>query len=303
MAGTVQAVLKNCKGLHVGVAGIRAKYDPSSGATYLQACSNVVIKQGGRISRRKGTEKKNEQAASAIFSDRVDCVVHTGAALYRVRSDYSLEGLRNLEHSEMPMFFAESPEGIFYSNGVERGRIERFGPSYTWEKSDEEYSPQKTLALNGPPDFFTHIHHHNGRMLCAVDKVVYYSDYRSYGNFYYERDMLQYPDKVIGFASVQKTLFVFTETGVYSYIGDNMATAQEVFASNIPALEGTICTIRSKQSESNTLPIWTTRLGIYVGSPNGTVQNVTDDRFVLPDVAVRGKAVVHDGQYFVTVKR
>jgi len=289
-------LLDKCKGLHTGVASIRVKYDTGSGATFLQACSNVVVDRAGRITRRDGAVLKNAQAMLSIFSDGIDCVGQTNTALFRIAADYTLTGLRDLTPGHK-MYYAKSPEGIFYTNGVERGRVARFGLSMVWDRGVEEYSPVKTLIMSGPPEHFKHMHYNNGRLFVAVDKTVYYSDYRSYGNFYLERDMLQYPDKVIGFASSVKTLFVFTEKHVFSYPGPSMQDAVESVASNIPLLEGTVAYNDSINSEFSTLPMWMTKNGLYVGFPDGQARNVTEGRLILPDTAGRGKASCNGGQY------
>jgi hypothetical protein len=303
MAGKRLTLMRNCAGLHTGIAGVRVQYNSETGLMFLQGCENVVVSRGGRISRRLGTDNKNATAMLDIFSDGVDCIAHSGDAIYRVLADYSVVGLRNNLSDDLPMFFAKSPEGIFYNNGAERGLVKRFGGSFIWDRGEEEYSPVGSLLLSGPPQDMRHIHYHNGRMLCAVEKTVYYSDYRSYGNFYYERDMLQFPDKVIGFASAGKTLFVFTEKHVFAYVGDTMKDAMEVHAANTPLIEGTVAINDAVRSEMNTLPMWLTRNGLCAGGPDGTVRCVTEDRLVLPSDIVRGKATCHKGQYVAILSR
>jgi hypothetical protein len=149
----------------------------------------------------------------------------------------------------------------------------------------------------------THIHHHLGHMLCAVDDVAYYSDHGSYNVFYPERDFWHFPDRITGFASARSTPFVFTETGVYAQVGATFGGAQEIVASNIPAIPGTVATIVSLNSEFNMLPMWLTMLGVYVGFPDGSARNVSDDRLVLPEDIYKGKATCHNGQYVAVLSR
>lgn len=303
MAGKPLVLLDKCQGLHTGMAGIRVKYDHGTGATFLEACQNVVVGRGGRLSRRVGAVQKNAQASLDIFSDGIDCLVHTAGALYRLNTDFTLTGLRSGLTVGLEMFFAASPDGIYYNNGIERGKVVRLGASYPWVKPTTDYSPVNKLVAEGPPRGMTHIHYHNGRVLCAVGKAVFFSDYRSYNVFYPERDMLQFPDFVQGFASARRTAFVFTETGVYSYVGNTLGSAEEIVASNLPAIPGTVTTIKSTKSEFNTLPMWLTRRGIYVGLPDGSARVVSGDRLILPDGVFKGKAVCHNGEYIAILQR
>jgi hypothetical protein len=298
-----QALLKNCQGLHVGVDSLRVKYDVNSGATFLAACSNVTVDRGGRLSRRKGAIQKSAVAGKDIFSDGIDCLVHRGSDLLRMLPDYSMVGLRSGLNADAEMFFAASPRGIFYSNGIERGRVERGGASFVWIKPSTNYEPVHDLTPYGPPDGLTHIHYHLGHLLCAVENVMHYSDYGSYNVFYPERDIFQYRDQIIGFASAKSTPFVFTETGVYAHVGETLGTSREVFASNVPAIQGTIAHIQSVNPALNALPIWLTRRGLYIGLPNGEARILTENRLILPDDVFKGKAVCHNGQYVAILQR
>lgn len=296
-------LFKNCMGLHTGVDEIRAKYDANTGETFLAACQNVRVTRGYRVCRRNGYARKNATSLVAVFSDRVDCVaLGSDGVLSRVNADWSLTGLRNRIHTDLEMHFAATPEGIFYNNGVERGQVRRFGPSFVWGRGAEEYAPIKSTELTGPPQG-TILHYHNGRMFIADGRVVWYSDYRSYGNFHLEEGMLQYADNVIGFASAGKTLYVFTETAVYSLVGDTMKEAVEVFSSNVPCIKGTISYIDSINSEFATLPIWATRIGLFVGTRDGSVKNVTGDRLILPADIASGKAACFRGEYLAILSR
>ena len=297
------AFLKNCKGLHVGVDSLRVKYDLNSGATFLAACANVTVDEGGRLSRRKGAIQKSAIVAKDIFSDGIDCLVHRGSDLLRMLPDYSMVGLRSGINANAEMFFAASPKGIFYANGIERGRVERGGLSFVWIKPTTNYEPVVDLVPYGPPDNLTHIHYHLGHMLCAVDNVMHYSDFGSYNVFYPERDVFQYKENIIGFASAKKTPFVFTETGVFAHVGNSLGTSEEVFSSNIPAIKGTVTHIQSINPAHHGLPIWLTRKGLYIGLPNGEARVLTENRLILPDDVFKGKAVCHNGQYVAILQR
>jgi hypothetical protein len=119
----------------------RIHYDPESGVQALASCSNVVIDDTGRISRRQGFSLLQAGHFHSLHCNQGDCLViqeHAGSsALYRVNSDFSLTGIRSGLSKGRPMAFHSVNGQIYYSNGVQTGVYsEASGSSAPWVKGE-----------------------------------------------------------------------------------------------------------------------------------------------------------------------
>lgn len=90
---------------------------------YLAAADNVDVDDSGQVRSRLGTSVVNAAGAMhSLWAEGDVCLVTVGQDLRRVNPDYSLTQLTRLTTSRR-LSYARQQNVIYYSNGVDRGRV------------------------------------------------------------------------------------------------------------------------------------------------------------------------------------
>lgn len=136
------------KGPFLGVNNRRADFDLhfrgiNAKGDYLREAINVDIDGTGNIRRRKAAELV--QAVSGSHSLHGLYLVRA-SALYRITLPGYSETLVKILTSNAPMSYAEYNGDIYYSNGVDSGRISAAGAVYPWALPTPEEPSVTTIS-------------------------------------------------------------------------------------------------------------------------------------------------------------
>lgn len=150
----------------------------------------------------------------------------------------------------------------------------------------QEYSGDvvKTAQLGGPPASLDGLVSHRAFILAWRDNVVF----RGLGHepelFDYE-NIMQFPGDVKAVESVTTGIWVATAVGIYWVSGDNPETWIPIKRSNAVAVPGSMMQPGILFPELNTegkVAFFVTDSGLMVGLSNGTLRNITQDRYSFP---------------------
>lgn len=141
---------------------------------------------------------------------------------------------------------------------------------------------------------------HSGISYVVDGNVAWYSDPYSVERFRRaESRFLQFPNRIQLFGSVGNGIYVATESGTWFLQGHEPTSFRAHQVLSYGAIEGTAVKIdveeeveegESKGSNQPAL-MWTTESGIVLGTSNGQVKNITENKYGFPG-AQRGASIV-----------
>ena len=309
MAKTI-TLFTGSRGLNNKADPAKIKFNPKTGISDMAACSNVVIEDSRRPSRRKGYTRRLDGSTHSLFSDGGDCLFvmeETGqGALCFLHPDYSYTPVRVLTPNAR-MNYEQVDNVIYYMNGYERGKVRKGDfQSYAWNMGT--YVGPETKRVFSSPPVGIGLAYYKGRMYVVQGKVVWASEDFDVSLYDLANSFMQFEDNVILIRPVIDGLFIGTEKKVIFLKGSGPSDMSERTVADYPAIKGTDCKFVGKMgftrnervtisSTGGTLyAIWMSQKGVCVGGPEGQFVNITEDRLVLPP-ALTGAGLVYDNKY------
>lgn len=294
-------IYKGTKGLNTEIDPARIEFNPESGIQDLAACKNVDVDDTGRISRRKGFEKKVSGNYHSGFScgDYSLCV--TGDALTVLEADYSTVPIRQVTAGRRMSYVKVGTE-IYYANGVETGFV-RDRVSYSWVKL-LELREVTTRVLSSPPvghllSFF------NGRIYIAVGNSIYYTEANSRNHVDLASNVIIESSRIRMIAPVEGGIYIGNSKEILFYKGESPKTFTRSLVANYPVVEGTATTVMVSQvgelEEGGKIVLMATERGLSIGFPDGKLVNFSEDKVRFPS-ANYGAGIYKDRKFIVTMQ-
>ena len=294
-------IFKGTKGLNTKIDPARIEFNLEAGVQDLAACKNVDVDDTGRISRRKGFEKKISGNYHSGFScgDYSLCV--TGDALTIIEQDYSILPIRQVTVGRRMSYVRVGSE-IYYANGVETGFV-RDRISYSWVKT-LELREVTTRILSSPPVGHL-LGFYNGRVYIAVGNTLYYTEANSRNHVDLASNVIIESSRIRMIAPVDGGVYVGNDREILFYSGESPKTFTRKVVANYPVIEGTETTVMVSQvgemEEGGKVVLIATEQGLSIGFPDGKFVNFSEDKISYPS-ARYGAGVFKDRKYIVTMQ-
>lgn len=270
----------------------------------LQEAVDVDIDETGRVSRRLGQVPISTVPSHSLFRDKGDAFVvqdrTSDSAIYRIESDFSLTGVVSSLTKGLHVSFAQIGNLTYYINGVQKGYI-LDAVSYPWPGSTHigaQYSAEYyTVPMGTKICFF------QGRIWVAEGKVIWVSEYNSFGKFRKARMFFQFGTNVLMMRPVKNGVFIGTEVATgfiraaekfedYSWENKLPVPAHEYSeCSELVNLENTMFQVKGESA------VWSCDLGGVIGTENGDFIIFTEPNLFYSTGSNGASVVVEDVFY------
>ncbi|MFV0437500.1 MAG: hypothetical protein ACK5PS_08940 [Desulfopila sp.] len=276
---------------------VRTPKDLESGLVDLVSGVNITLDESGRPNRRSGRSLLVGGDFHSLFATESDCYVGVDDALYRVGTDLSLTGVRD-GMTRSRIAFVETPRGILYANGVDRGRLVE-GRSLIW-KSGEYVGPETTRQFSGPPAGIRHLEYFAGRIFAAMGNQLVWSEPFAEDLWDMARNFLPLPSPIRMIKSVDTGLFVSDEDTTWFLPGTDPQEFTQRPAGLLPAFEWSALQGLVPMSDLGldgvaNIAVWTSPFGLTLGLPDGSLVFPVRDRIEVP-AGFHAGATVRDGR-------
>lgn len=291
----------SAKLLKTGLTG-RTVYHAMPGRIYFSDGSFSGFTDGERVTKWGIDAPTRQPIAAALVDGRLPSGRYQYALTY-LRADSSesgtllpgvIEAAKGLYFTQIPVsgdtsvtrkvIYLSRPNGetLFHALVLPNAQT---AASYTGNATDFG-AHLETLAYIAAPGA-THIAHYNGRMLLAFDRFLLYSAPYRHESF---RRAFSYAfrSRVTLVAPVSDGVYVGDESSITFLQGDDIASARAWQKTAYGALDQTPVYAEGKhvlQGYSAPVAVFATALGVCIGASGGAFVNLSDDRYVMPDVA------------------
>lgn len=294
-------VFRQTTGLNNVVDPIRHKYDPAVGCLELAAAVNVDVDDTGSLRRRSGRSLLWSGIADNIWSHGDLCYFTSVDALFQFNQDLTVTVLRSGLTLDAPMSYAHVNDRTFYANGEQNGVIY---DNASWSWVGEPYvGPETKYNVKIIPPVGHLLEIMGGRMLIAVGSSLYQS--LPYGHSWFREgcDVVRFRNKLTMVAVLPGGVWISDQDQVYWLQGMDITQWAVVPHGDVgPAIPGTMkkCDGSRLSSLKTSGPccIWTGSKGIFVGTGQGQLLDLTQGRLTYPETS-RGSALIIDDQRYV----
>lgn len=306
----IKTLVTRCAGLNNRLAAQRLRqYDPKTGITDLSEGVNIDIDDSGQISSRLGQISLSTTASHSLFQNKGDAFVAqdrtSDAAIYRVNNDFSLTGLWSGLVKGLYFSWTQVGAQTFYTNGSQNGYFEG-GVRASWPDQSAHVGANTTREFY-PAPVGSHIEWWLGMMWVAIGNVVYVSEPYTVGKFNMAKKHFVFGADVAMMKGVDGGLWVSTteEIGFIKKADAFKDLSWVRKDSRKPAHEWSVsCQLVDLSDSVLELPgesaMWSSDDGLCVGTEDGRIIVVTEDKLIYPTGAV-GATVVHNGICINTV--
>jgi hypothetical protein len=294
-------LFKGTSGLNTETDPARITFDSNSGIQDLAACKNIDIDDSGRISRRKGFEKKVTGSYHSAFScgNYALCVV--GDALTVLESDYSTTPIRVVTIG-LRVNYTKVGNEIYYCNGKESGYV-RDRISYPWTATSYT-STVSTRNFSDPPVGHL-IGFYNGRIYIAVAEALFFSEANSRNHFDLARNVILESSRIRMFAPVVDGFYLGTTSEIIFYSGSTPNEFTRRVVANYPVIEGSDTEVMMSQigeaEEGGKAILMATERGLAAAFKGGNFVNFSEDKVRYP-AANFGAGIFKNRKYIVTLQ-
>lgn len=277
-------VYKSTVGINNKLDPARLKFDPERGITQLSEGVNIDIDSTGRISRRKGFERKREEAGNSLWADGEDCFYVSGNALFRLQADFTRTGLRS-GLSDKPFSFVKVNGEVFYSNGNESGVI-KGNVSYGWSSLVKPTGHITTRILSPPPKGEI-LSYYSGRILIVSEDILWYTEVFAYYWCDLGQNFISLKEKITLLAPVLGGVFIGTEKAVYFLRGKDIKEGELEKIADYGAVKGTLALVKQgvlpdELRVKGSSYIFFSKEGLCFITANGEFSNLTYKMVKLP---------------------
>lgn len=130
---------------------------------------------------------------------------------------------------------------------------------------------------------------HNGRLYSACGNVIWHSEPHKHELCNYAANYLLFPDRVTVIAPIESGIFVGTERDTHFLMGSEPAQFVDRTVSPAGSIFGTLSYCEQQFVTANGLreltPVWVTARGVVAGASDGSLIELTSNKFVLPSMA------------------
>lgn len=260
----------------------------TDGVAELQDAVNVTIDKSGRVQTRRQVTEILSGDFHSIFCAGADCFVVKDQTLYKFNTDETLTSIRT-ELTDAKMDYVQHGDRTYYSNGYEYGiiyngaHVDWIESTYTGVETTREFSGP--FASNHMAEFF-------GKLLLAVDNVLWWSELYDFGLFDLAKSYLQFQSNIRMIKPVDTGLFLSTENHIYFLIGRDLNNiTQWRKLSGFAAVEWTDVLFDGYIINAQ-LPgqyvAWASEKGVIIGAPDGTITNLTERKVLYPETITTG---------------
>jgi hypothetical protein len=277
-----------------GSSGLNIVDDPvrieqtRGGRVDLQVAVNVFIDQSGRVLSRRGTSLLQSGSYHSLFCDGGDCFVIQGDTMYRVAEDGSLSSIKTGLH-ESRMSYAQAGDRTYYANGFDRGIIYQ-GAHEDWT-AGTYVGPDTHRQFTGPVTG-NHLAVYFGRMLIAVENVLWWSEPYNFGLYDPAASFVQFHTKIRMMKPVDGGLYLSTEKKTYFLAGRSPLAWVSRTVCGYPAIDWAVSGNYMDGADLGLDPgqyaVWASREGAILGSPDGAVRNLNKRKIIYPEEARTG---------------
>ena len=292
-------------GINNKVDPARIPYDPETGVTGLENCTDMLIDIAGGMSTRRGSDlvESGDFHSGYFLADGSFYAVKnrtTDSALYKVDPQpdgtVSVTGIRSGLTIGALMSYRLVDGKIYYMNGYERGVLSGdasdLWPTSIWP--DEDTADNFVDAPIG-----SHVDMLSGRFLIAVGKELQYTEAGFYGLMDGAINYRVFESEIILIVAVDTGVYVSDEKAVYFLDGRNPEEWILLKVLDYPAIP--YCRNQelvdpSQYGLESTRPsaLFGTVNGLVIGLPDGTPFNLIDKKVVMTSGYSHGSIMVVD---------
>lgn len=302
-------IFSGSSGLNTKTDPVRLRFNPKTGINDLAAGVNIDIDDTGRPSRRTGfTATDRTEAWHSLFSCGSYALGVTSNALAVIEADMSRTNLRNVTTGARMSYIRDTDgtqDVIYYANGHETGKIVN-KLSYSWTASDYVGTTSRKEIYNPPTGHLLEVR--NLRMFIAEGNILWYSEPGSLSQFRLAANYFGFPSRLRMVQAVTGGLWVSDSENVYFLAGEIAPALQEmpvqILKADSSVIEGTNVLVPASRigidGLTGMVAIFTTTRGICIGSSDGQLIPVTENKIDIPS-GLTGSAIYKDGKYIVTI--
>jgi hypothetical protein len=267
--------------IRLGAGGFKAAYQ-------LVEAMNVDIDNTYKLSTRPGYEELiNGSDIHSLWSNGDKCFFVDGNILYRLQKDFSITAIRSDLTKNSRMSYAPANDRVYYNNGFECGYVKDF-TNYSYMTVTREFKlPLPAGKL---------IAFYKGCLYVSVKNILYVSDplcdyydtRTGYRIFASDITMIRAVDDGIYISDSNDTWFL-KGNGNEDFVKIHSDMSPAIIYSDV-GVDGN--SFGEKGVEGN-IAIWTSTAGICLGDNAGTVRNLTERRYFMPESG-RGAAFIRE---------
>lgn len=310
--------------LYNGTAGLNTVLDPqrlsqggrdNPGIIELAQAVNVSIDDRGLVTLRNGHESLQSGVYHSIFCDGGDCfVVHErtdDAAIMRIVSlePVVLEGVRSGLTKGLKVDWAQVNTDTFYSNGAQNGFI-RDGSSSPWPVG-EYTGPDADMQFAASAPIATHMAFRQGGQCILADGPAVYINHApfQYGLFSLRKGYIGFESDVAMLCPALSGFFASDgrRTWFFRKQPESWYGFQQELVEDAPAVEWSLAhdkvMLRDIGIDSPGFGrIWASARGICLGTDDGTLINLTEERIGYPKAYNYGACLIKGTVVLNTLK-
>lgn len=279
-------------GLNIVAPGEQLQDDPEKSP--LSMAYNVDLTSVGGVCRRYGYTLLSELTEPhSLWADGEACFVVAQAVLYKVNKDLTIQSVRDDITTGLPMYYAKVGRRVYYENGLDCG----LWPDGEWDLRIPTGAPPD--AVYSFPTLGKYLTAYNGRLYCAVDDFLHFTEYMNLHATRLNRNVAQMPTRINFIAASEDVLWVGTEESIVALTGGGPADFKFSTVCDYPAMDDTVAKVPAARYKPGTWWFCNTSHGMCALGPNGAFENMTQNTVAVPGTAGCG-AVFPSGKYVVT---
>jgi hypothetical protein len=295
--------------LFESTTGVVDSIDPVRvGKDALVRAENVVIDLSGAVKRRDGMVELSSANCHSLFSCGEYGLGVLDGVLKLIEKDFSLTSLISVVGSgklSYALGFDGSYDVVFFCNGVMNGKVVNkvysawTTSSYVGVNSTEE----QVIEYLASPPVGSLLEIFNGRMLVAVDNLVYVSEVFDYSRF--KVIPFIFESAVVMMKGLTGGMYIGTEKEVLFLSGTDPFEFSRVKVMDGRVISGSCYKVTASdiglQAQAEVIVFSVSGEGICLGDGSGNVQNLTKVEIDFSDEVVGACCVTNDKQYIVSM--
>ncbi len=302
LMGKPLSIFKRTTGLNKKQTDAYLDYNIESGITELSEAVNIDINDKGKIKRRAGYVSIDSGDWHSIKGFGDFGLGVSGDSLYIIHGDGVTTGIRSGLTEDRKMEYAQVKDRIFYCNGHENGVV--IGSvSWTWVSTTLPTTPgvkydMRYFSSAPVGEFVSYL---SGRVYVARGNTLFYSLPWAWYWFNLGADFIPFDSSINMLCPTSEGMFVGTDNGLVFLRGLNPSEAELRKIDNSIAVKYTNVEINPRKfvdgtSLSGKTWMWLSDKGICVGSGEGVVHNLTQERLDI-EFALSGAGMFDGSKY------
>ena len=257
------------------------------GPSDLSVARNVDIDRENRISRKKGYVSVMSGDYHSLWAapDESICLAVKQGTLYRINDDWTTTALK-ADVGDAPMVYTYVNSTVYFTNNTVIGYVQD-------EAAHGFTDPAMSFKVATFPGHL--ISYFNGRLLIGKENILFFTDALAIGRIDMRKGFKQLPQKLTSILPVDGGVYVSDLADTYWLAGKGPSdmTIRSVESSTIPGSGVVIDGSLHRDGQQGKLALFTTTRGICMGTSDGQVVNLTQNKYRIP-VAMRGATLVRN---------